>query len=109
MNRLRKSLSIFAMLAVMLVATIALARGAPPGKHAFTSQAVVAELAPPIVASVPPLTTGYDVICNLSTRTDVIAGFDSYRYTDSSGATGLSTTVADRSTNVTQPAIVLLA
>lgn len=50
------------------MASVALARGAPT-KNAFTTAAVSVDAVMPTVAlrNVPPMTAGYDVICNLST------------------------------------------
>lgn len=65
---------IHSMLSVALIfsmVSIALARGEPAKQKAFTTQSVASVDVTPVVASVPPMTVGYDVICNLATLTTV--------------------------------------
>lgn len=64
LTRLRPVL--VALLVISLV-SIALARAAPTKEKVITDQAIVSVQAAPVIASVPPMTVGYDVICNLST------------------------------------------
>lgn len=76
------------------LATVALARGAPT-KKAFTAQAAVSVDVSPIVANVPPMVVGYDVIENLPAYPR-LASANQY-IADTSDATRLSPTVDWRS------------
>lgn len=82
---------------IAMVISFALARGAPNEQNIFTDQAIVSVDVSPTVASVPPMTIGYDVICNLSTPAIDRAG-TAQSMTDTSEATGLSTTGDERAT-----------
>lgn len=61
---------------------------APTKKVFLRHQASIPTAAEIQIVSIPPLTVGYDVICNLSTAQSVAA--------DSSASLRLSTTVAER-------------
>ncbi|MEK6281845.1 MAG: hypothetical protein AABN95_15945 [Acidobacteriota bacterium] len=64
-----KKLVVSMLMSIVLVAMVisfALARGAP-NENAFTDQATVSVDVSPTLASVPPMTVGYDVIQNIST------------------------------------------
>lgn len=97
----------------MVFASIALARGAP-NENAFTQAAVSVDA--PAVANVPPMTVGYDVICNITTPAYSRMAIAQYT-ADTSVETGLSTTVAERGSTSgrltsgtgPQPRLVLLA
>lgn len=56
--------SLLAVVLVLSIVSFALARGAPPGKT-FVDQATVIQAAP-VITSAPPMSTSYDVICNLT-------------------------------------------
>lgn len=104
----------FLLVLTMVFASIALARGAP-NENAFTQAAVSVDA--PVVANVPPMTVGYDVICNITTPAYSRFASVSQYISDISGETGLSTTVAERgftsgrltSRTGPQPDLVLLA
>lgn len=108
-----KIVSVFLAVVLMVaVASIALARGAPAKQKAFSHQSVSVDAVTPIVAlrNVPPMTTGYDVICNLAQAAKIVSA-------DTSARSKLSATVDWRGfrTNAyltrsgPQPALVLLA
>jgi hypothetical protein len=114
-----KKLISMLMPVVLIAMTIsfASARGAPNEQNPFTDQAIVSVDVSPTVANVPPMTVGYDVICNLSTLAIDRAGNAQY-ITDTSEATGLSTTGDERNSlsastsyrarSAPQPALVLV-
>lgn len=52
---------------VLCVASLALARGAPTKEKTFSDQSTASVHVAPATANVPPMTTGFDVIKNLST------------------------------------------
>lgn len=111
------SVAIVAVL-VLCMASIALARGAPTKQKAFTSQAVVSVQVAPVVANVPPMTTGFDVIENISTPAYSRLATANQYSADTSATLRLSSTVDWRTltSSVTrqarsgpQPRIELLA
>lgn len=85
MKALRGMLAVLVLLAFIFT-VIPLARAGPTNDQAATEQATV-EAMPIVVDSVPPMTTGFDVICNISSAADT------------SGMSRLSSTVAERSAN----------
>ena len=94
---IRKSLSLAIVAAFMLcMASIALARGAPTREKAFSDQAIVSVHVAPTVANVPPMTTGFDVIQNITTAYPRLANVNN-QDSDTSGTREQSTTVAERS------------
>jgi hypothetical protein len=86
----------FAIVAVFVLcmASIALARGAPEKQKAFTAQAIVSVHVAPTVANVPPMTTGFDVILNISPAFPRLANVN--QYTDTSERGSRSTTGDER-------------
>lgn len=66
---------LLAVALVLSLASFALARGAPTSKQNITAEQMIAPSAetPIVIASVPPLTTGYDVICNITNVADTSA------------------------------------
>ncbi len=96
MSRLRSftGLATVAVL-VLCMASIALARGAPSKEKAFSDQAIVSVQVAPVLTSVPPMTTGFDVIQNLSTPA-YLRPANANGLTDTSEMTGLSTTGDER-------------
>lgn len=63
-----RQIVVFVLAAMLLVAlsSIALARGAPEKQKAFVVEQVMTVEVAPYVASVPPMTVGFDVIQNIS-------------------------------------------
>ena len=94
---MRKLISFAIVAAFMLcMASIALARGAPSKEKAFSDQAIVSVRVAPAVANVPPMTTGFDVIQNMTTAYPRLANANN-QDVDTSARGSRSTTVAERS------------
>lgn len=64
MKAIRGMLAVLVLLAFIFTA-IPLARAGPTNEPTVTEQAIV-EAVPIVVDSVPPMTTGFDVICNIT-------------------------------------------
>lgn len=92
------SLAIVAVF-MLCMASITLARGAPSKEKAFSDQATVSVQVVPVVTSVPPMTTGFDVILNMSTAT-FSAGNARQITSDTSARGSRSTTGAEFSYSV---------
>jgi len=98
------------VLAAMLLASlssIALARGAPEKQKAFAVEQVMTVDVAPMVASVPPMTVGYDVILNISEKQTTHTAVTTERRRQST--TRAVQSGATRSHNRAAPAFVLLA
>lgn len=100
--RTKGLIPVLVVMSMLVMASLTFAR--PPEKQTVSAQAIVSVHVAPVVASVPQ-TTGFDVIQNYSRAYSRFASVN--EITDTSGATGLSTT-GDERANV-RPAIVLLA
>lgn len=94
MKALRGMLAVLVLLAFIFT-VIPLARAGPTKEKAFTHQAVLTETVAPTVANVPPMTVGYDVICNL-TNAVIRAGNAQSISADTPEQVRQSTTVAER-------------
>jgi hypothetical protein len=91
---MKKLVSVAIVAVFMLCMTsVALARGAPTREKAFSDQAIVSAHVAPVVANVPPMTTGYDVIENISTPAFSRLASANHYSVDTSATLRLSATV----------------